>query len=147
MFKAILIPLDGTKEGEAVLSKVSDDLAPGATVILLRILEPIKSHMVGGVLQNGHKAEMIEEQKAREYLDTLIGHLPEGPEYRGEVSQAESVAHGIVNFANHEHVELIAMYTHKRPPLLKAFQGSVAKEVKSRTKTTVKVYTPEGATA
>ncbi|MBM3945033.1 MAG: universal stress protein [SAR202 cluster bacterium] len=143
MYKSVLIPLDGTKEGEAVLTKVLGELAPGAEVTLLRIIERAQTKRVDGVIRDARMVEGEARDRAHAYLVDLAGRLPKGLNYNAEVSVAESVAHGIVNFANHKHVELIAMYTHRRKPVVNVFQNSVSKAVKHGTKTPVKVYTQD----
>ena len=144
MFKRVLIPMDGTKTAEGVFPMVKGDLALEAEVVLLQIVAPARSHMVGGVLLEGRQVEEDEKEKALAYLTGFAHHLPEGVKVRCEVSVAESVAHGIVNFASHEHVDVIAMYTHDRNPILKLMSGSVADAVRKTAKPTeVKVYHPK----
>lgn len=144
MFKKVLIPMDGTKAAEGVFPMVKGDLAPDAEVILVQIVMPARSRMVGGMLLDGRQIEDDEKERALTYLTGFAHHLPEGIKVRPEVSVAESVARGIVNFASHEQVDVIAMYTHDRNPVLKMVTGSVADAVrKTANPIAVKVYRPK----
>jgi nucleotide-binding universal stress UspA family protein len=144
MFNKVLIPMDGTKTAEGVFPMVKGDLAPDAEVILLQIVMPARSRMIGGVLLEGRQIEEDEKEKALVYLTGFAHHMPEGVKVRCEVSVAESVARGIVNFASHEGADVIAMYTHDRSPVLKMVTGSVADAVRKTAKPIeVKVYRPK----
>ena len=48
MYKRILIPLDGTQEAESVVPVVKDELAPDGEIILVQVIPPAKTQIVGG---------------------------------------------------------------------------------------------------
>ncbi|MBM3948974.1 MAG: universal stress protein [SAR202 cluster bacterium] len=136
---------DGRDEGsQGGFPIVNGDLAPDAEVILVHIVMQARSRMVGGMLRDGRQIEDDEKERALAYLTGFAHHLPEGIKVRPEVSVAEPVARGIVNFASHEQVDVIAMYTHDRNPVLKIVTGSVADAVRKTTNLiAVKVYRPK----
>ncbi len=135
MYRTILVPLDGSGRAEAILPHV-EGLAHcfEARVILLRVLEPTRP------IVDPHESQLtvyLEELKRREeeaqaYLAAKRG------EFRGMGIETEfRVAHGpvvetIINVADQEGADLIAMASHGRTGLAHVFYGSVAAGVLNR---------------
>ena len=135
MYHRILVPLDGSKRAEAILPHV-EELAQcaDAEVIFLRVVEPdpVIASPPGGRLElNALRAEQG-TREADGYLAGLKG------EFREKGIQARTyVAHGMVvetilDIAEREGADLIAMASHGRTGLGRVFYGSVAAGVLHR---------------
>jgi nucleotide-binding universal stress UspA family protein len=135
MYKTILVPLDGSKRAEAIIPHVKS-LAEcyGARVILLHVVEA-RSHIVGTepmfplLDQYALERHTIE---AETYLTSQQDTLRE----KG-ISSRVRIAYGpvveeIVETADREGADLIAMASHGRTGLDRVFYGSVAAGVMHR---------------
>jgi nucleotide-binding universal stress UspA family protein len=141
MDEKILIPLDGSKIGEAALPYVEDLLAklsPNVKleVILLQVLSPIVTPGVGGYAipdVNHTKEEMeLNKKKAEEYLEKTAGKLKgKAATVTGEV-RIGNAAEEIVRFAEEINANMIAMSTHGRSGLSRWAFGSVTDRVLRR---------------
>ena len=134
MYNTILVPLDGSKRAEAILPHV-EDLARryGDTVIFLRVVEPLPLN-VG--LEGAHTVLWDELERrtkqAESYLAALQGEYREkGIEVRMRVVRGSPVE-AIIETAEREGVDLIAMASHGRTGLPRVFYGSVAAGVLHR---------------
>ena len=145
MYRRILIPLDGSKESEGVVDLIRGELAPDGEVVLLQVISPAKTQVVGGQVLLGSQREEVERSKAETYLRGVLRELDsqgDPTRRRGEVVVAESVCQGIVDFARKEEVDLIAMYTHDRKGIARLIKGSIASDVSKRAPIEVKVFKP-----
>jgi nucleotide-binding universal stress UspA family protein len=134
MYNTILVPLDGSKRAEAIL-RHAEDLAGryGATVILLRVVEPVplSTGLEGAYMVLQAESERRTEQ-AESYLAALQGEYREkGIEVRTCVVQGSAVE-AILKTAESEGADLIAMASHGRTGLSQVFYGSVAAGVLHR---------------
>jgi nucleotide-binding universal stress UspA family protein len=132
MYKRIVVPLDGSKLAEEVLTHVRT-LASclGSEILLVRVTAYpsyeylLADQSVASSLQTSLEAE------AGEYLNGIIKSLREG----GFQAQAEVVTEGgpvadaIIAFAHKVQADLIAMSTHGRTGPSRWFLGSVADRV------------------
>ena len=135
MYKTILIPLDGSKRAEAILPHV-EELAQlyGAEVVFLEIVEPTLQLVGEGMAYAALCEQEIRQltEKAESYLAALQA------EFRGKGIAARGlVAHGpvvgaILDAAEAESADLIAMASHGRSGLSQVFYGSVAAGVLHR---------------
>jgi len=135
MYKTILVPLDGSKRAEAILPHV-EGLARhyGAKVIFLRIEED--------VIMLGHDevidiSEYQQERdrrtkKAESYLADLEGEFKEKSIRTKKIVSYGSAVQSILNTAEREGADLIAMASHGRSSLSRVFYGSVAAGVLHR---------------
>jgi len=140
--RAILVPLDGSKQGEAVLPHVEAmakqrgaDLLP---VVLLRVCEPPdivadypEAEM--GLSWDEHVKDETDRAKARglEYLSGVETGLKQaGVNARSEVLIGKP-ADEILDYVDRNPVNVIAMTTHGRSGISKLFLGSVAEKVLS----------------
>ena len=129
MYSRILVPLDGSMRAEAVLPHVEELVArPGGRVLLLRVVDlgaPI------GAVESAYaalrKREMEQAtREARAYLAGLQG------QFRAKGIETQSlVAYGrvvdtILDTANSENVDLIAVASHGQSGLARVVHGSVA---------------------
>jgi nucleotide-binding universal stress UspA family protein len=138
MEERILIPLDGTEAGEAILPKV-DDLIFRATprmdarITLLRVISKMNFNM----LTDDDRAQlpMAEDEaatlakEAGDYLEKIAGGLrKKGLEVKTEVTFGHA-AEEIVKYARATRAHLIAMSTHSRPGFVRWAIGSVTAKV------------------
>ena len=134
MYNTILIPLDGSKRAEAILSHV-EDLAGryGATVILLCVVEPVP-------FATGYEPSYVvlredferRTKEAESYLAGLQGEFREkGIQARTSVVSGP-VVDAIIKAAEREGADLIALASHGRSGLSQVFYGSVAAGVLHR---------------
>ncbi|MCK6628241.1 MAG: universal stress protein [Anaerolineae bacterium] len=133
MYNTILVPLDGSRRAEAILSHVENlALCHGSKVVLLQVVEP-KPLLIDGT---NAVPDIVEHQHhlkdAEAYLTTRQGEFREkGIEARIRLAEG-SVVNEIINAAESENAELIAMASHGRTGLARVFYGSVAAGVLHR---------------
>ena len=133
MYEKVLIPLDGSKEAEEVFPLVKDEVAEQGEVILLQVIQPTRTQMVGGHIILGSQQEESDRFEALGYLRSVGRQQTwDAGNWRFEVEVANSVADGIVRLADREAVDLVAMYTHDRKLLARHVKRSIAREVQRR---------------
>ena len=141
MYERVLIPLDGSKEAEEVFPLVRDEIVAQGEVILLQVIPPARTQMVGGHIILGSQQEETDRSEAMDYLRAAVRqHSWDAGQWRYAVEVDNSVADGIVRLAGREKVDLIAMYTHDRRLLARHVKRSVAREVQRRAGAEVKVF-------
>jgi nucleotide-binding universal stress UspA family protein len=136
MYERILVPLDGSDRAEAILPHVEQLACQfGSTVIFLQVVERVVAAFMTPDPQTAdfiRLAEETQEQEASAYLDARCG------EFREDNIKAETriergpVVATIVEVAQKEHADLIAMASHGRTGLSHVFYGSVAAGVLHR---------------
>ena len=135
MYNTILVPLDGSKRAEAILPHV-EELAQryDARVIFLQVVESIPI-IVGpeGALVALRQEELERWTKqAESYLAALQGEFrKKGIEAQTRVAYGP-VVEAIINAAEREDADLIAIASHGRSGLSQVFYGSVAAGVLHR---------------
>jgi len=127
IYKAILVPLDGSKRAERILKHV-EELAHcfNAKVIFLQVVSypDIVGYDETEILLYRHDIEQL-TGKAKSYLNALKG------EFRAKGIEAKTCVVGgsavrqIIDCALAEKADLIAMASHGRSGLAWAFYGSV----------------------
>jgi nucleotide-binding universal stress UspA family protein len=132
----ILIPLDGYALAEQVLEHATD-LAQlmGARCSLLHVVEP-------PARDHGPKAGPDKDQ-AQAYLECIAGRLREnGLQVRTKVVVTRNVADAILEEAEAQASNLIALATHGRGGLKRLLMGNVADSVVRNATSPVLVYRP-----
>jgi nucleotide-binding universal stress UspA family protein len=142
MYNRIMVPLDGSALAECVLPHV-DTIARGCgvtEVVLVTVVEP--SFVPGGAYSDSgatvsapemEKIRELEAQSVRsegkQYLDRVVGRnsFP-GANLRQEVLEGRP-AETIVDYAQQNGVDLIAIATHGRSGISRWARGSVADRV------------------
>ena len=141
MFQKVLIPLDGSKEAEEVFPLVQSEIVPDGEVILLQVIQPTRTQMVGGHIILGSQQEEADRFEAIGYLRSVVRQQAwDAGNWRFEVEVDNSVADGIVRLADREKVDLIAMYTHDRKLLARHIKRSIAREVQRKAAGEVRVF-------
>jgi nucleotide-binding universal stress UspA family protein len=129
MYQTILVPLDGSKRAEAILPHVEEAAHRyEAQVVFLRVVTPPPYIMNTQSAQFDTWQEVIEQatQEAEGYLSAVQGEFRE----KGIAAKAE-IAYGpivetIIDAAERNNADLIAMASHGRTGLGSVFYGSVA---------------------
>ena len=133
----ILIPLDGSKTGEAALPYVNtllSELSPRVKVefILMRVVSLLTHYVVAGeaatpIFYTEKEMEQI-QQEARDYLNTVGEDISKkfGVKIKVEVGSA---AEEIIKAADEIDVDLIAMSTHGRHGISRWAFGSVTDKI------------------
>ncbi|MFO8035139.1 MAG: universal stress protein [Anaerolineales bacterium] len=137
MYKKILVPLDGSERAETILSHV-EELAhcSDAEVIFLEVVVPeVVFTPTHGMIRDIH----VEEQKleelvdqAKAYLSGLVEAFEEKDIRARSLVEVGSVVQMIIDKADEEGADLIAMASHGRAGLSHVFYGSVAAGVLHR---------------
>jgi len=129
MYKTILVPLDGSKRAEMILPHV-EELARryGAKVIFLRIFEdPIMLGRDEVIDLSKYQHERDRRRKEVEsYLAGLEGEFKEKNIRAKKILSSGSVVQSILNTAERESADLIAIASHGWGSLYRVFYGSVA---------------------
>ncbi|HEY82539.1 MAG TPA: universal stress protein [Dehalococcoidia bacterium] len=138
MFERILVPLDGSKVGEAALEHVEKlvaKMAPGmqVEVILFQVITSLAHYVIAGEasVQVPYTEEEIEQikKKAREYLNQAGERLKsKGVKVKTKVATGKA-AEEIIKAADEFKADLIAMSTHGRSGLSRLTFGSVTDKV------------------
>ena len=127
MYKTILVPLDGSKRAERILKHV-EALAHSfnARVIFLQVVTA--PNLVGydesAILLYHRNLEELTKQ-AESYLSSLKGEFREKGIEAKTCVVGGPVVEQIINCALRENADLIAMCSHGRTGLARAFYGSV----------------------
>jgi nucleotide-binding universal stress UspA family protein len=134
MYEKILVPLDGSKRAEMIRPHVRE-LASRfqATVTFIKVIEPNYADGIGesniSISEKAFKAKLKDNEV---YLDGIASKLRN----KG-ISCKTLVAHGpvvekIIEAAESEDADLIAMTSHGRGGLARIFYGSVAAGILNR---------------
>ena len=132
-FTRILLPLDGSKLGEAALPYIESlAIDTKAEVVLLQVVTPLSAHLLvaeGYLSQTADKYIAMVSRTAKNYLDAVKERLMklEIP-VRCEV-EAGSPAEKIISYAKENNINLIAMSTHGHSGISRWLIGSVADKV------------------
>ena len=138
--KRILVPLDGSTVGEAVLDKAVEFARDGATLVLLRAAEA--RQLVGDPV--AAQLEVVRE------ADVYLGGVAERLRRAGVTGVEPCVWYGpaaeaIVAAARSRNTDLILMSSHGRSGLSRLVLGSVAETVLRGTTTPILLIRPHGA--
>lgn len=128
MFDKILVTLDGSSLAEKVLPYVEQIAAKfDSEIILLHVvtIPAISASPEANIIED----EKIAEQHAQEYLERIDYRLTQAGLKARPVIVKGKPAEGIVDYAELEKVDLIAMSTHGRSGLGRWVFGSVAERV------------------
>ncbi len=133
MYKRILVPLDGSKRAERILPHV-EELAHnfGSQVIFLHVVEPhyvlTSPHGYSSVDVEKISTEAMIKQAEANHTG-LIGEFRAKNIKSKSIVKEGSIAHTIMEIAEREKIDLIAMASHGRSGLSRVFYGSVAASV------------------
>jgi len=154
-FRRILVPLDGSPLAETVLEHAIRlaKLEPEAEIMLLEVLPDDSTPVVVPASLLGPSAASEERTREREavaraYLDGIAARVRSaGLLATPRIQAARRVAATILETAQSEHVDLVALSTHGRSGLLRMALGSVADKVVRGSQTPILLYRPLANTA
>jgi nucleotide-binding universal stress UspA family protein len=143
-FKHFLVPLDGSPIGEKILEPTVElGKAMGAKFTLLHVVAP---HVTVGARVSPLPAGQMKERlkKAEEYLSGLTERLQgEGVEAEYHIESHFAPARAILNVAENQDVDLIAIATHGYTGVKRAILGSVTDKVLRAAKWPLLLERPE----
>ena len=129
MYQTVLVPLDGSKRAETILPHV-EELArqSHAKVVFLEVLEPNAAMVTPYDMVPYIDAEALEQRKAEAttYLAGMVGEMREKGIDAKKVAEQGPIVRTILDVAERENADLIAMASHGRSGLARVFYGSVA---------------------
>jgi nucleotide-binding universal stress UspA family protein len=136
MYKTILVPLDGSERAERILPYVEElGLRCGAVLLFLQVIDPF-TVVVGPegpeYTNLEHQALERREEEARSYLATLEEKYRAKGIETGSRIVGGAIVEEIMNAAQREGADLIALTSHGRTGLARVFYGSVAAGVLHR---------------
>ena len=136
MYKQILAPLDGSKRAEAILPQV-ESLAQhcGAAVILLEVVEPLPQYAVAVAPELLKEGASHRSTEIRRYVHQMEDHLRARGLVVRSVVRSGPVVETILQVAEEEGADLIAMASHGYTGMARLLHGSVAAEVLHRART------------
>lgn len=129
MYSRLLVPLDGSKRAEQILPHVEGmAMRYEATIVFFQVLEP-PSMIPDSNVMHPVQYEKDYEQKVRTaeaYLSGITGEFQE-KKMRARFRLGKGhVVEAIINAAESENADLIAIASHGRTGLSQVFYGSVA---------------------
>jgi nucleotide-binding universal stress UspA family protein len=129
--RRILVPLDGSPMAEQILPTVTPVAqALGAELVLFQVpIAHVSGWMTGEWYLPVLGALDTAEDEAQAYLSTVAGRMEEHGLDVATATSIGAVADCIVEYAEANHVDLIAMCTHGRTGLARWALGSVADRV------------------
>jgi nucleotide-binding universal stress UspA family protein len=146
--RRILVPLDGSANAEAVLPyALALGQAAQAEYTLLRVVEPVmvaRPAPVAPVVRE-YDDDLIDKLRidAQIYLEQIAARLAaQAPAARIEVVVAPQAATAILEEAQQDRIDVIAMATHGRRGLARVLLGSVADKVLRGAMSPVMLYRP-----
>lgn len=129
MYRTILVPLDGSPRAEVILPHVEQlAIRFDAEVILLRVYEP-DFNLVDPY---GHPPEFYTslrenwQGEVKSYLDEIGKTLTKKGLHIRLLVEGGPIVSTIINVAERERADLIAMSSHGRTGFARVFYGSVA---------------------
>jgi nucleotide-binding universal stress UspA family protein len=128
MYQKILVPLDGSKRAEKILPHI-EELATHyqPTVTLLQIIALAGDILTAGVITPLPDQLDSEKKLAESYLNSIkAGLRKKHIETRTRVVVSGQVIDAILQTAEEEKVDLVAMSSHGRSGVSRVFYGSVA---------------------
>ncbi len=148
LLRHVLVPIDGSAMSEEVLEKALSLATPGVTAYtLLTVVMPLS--LLGYPYPHSEAlTDRANVDAAQAYLDSKAKPLREsGARVETRVVMHERPAQVILDTADEEHVDSIAMSTHGRGAAGRLVHGSVADKVVRGATVTVLVYRPAKAGA
>ncbi len=138
MYEKILIPLDGSENGEAALPVIEELIGKLSVeiqteIILLQVISALTHWAVAGAatapIQYSEKELRLIEQQTRDYLTQISTNLVnQGANVSTEV-RFGNAAEEIIKVADELQVDLIAMSTHGRSGVSRWALGSIADRI------------------
>jgi nucleotide-binding universal stress UspA family protein len=133
MYRIIMVPLDGSKLAECVLTH-AEAIAKlsKATVELVQVVEPVELPTRGGLALSVDDLKQVESHSKKDaeiYLDAIIGRFKDaGIKARSKVLTGKA-ADSLIDYVYKSNFDLIIMATHGRSGISRWIWGSVAERI------------------
>jgi nucleotide-binding universal stress UspA family protein len=135
MYKTILVPLDGSARAELILAHVRDLASHmGSRLVLLRVIDPAAfiSGLEGLPVEVSRELLQQENDNAQNYLNAKRNELAAQQIDAKAVVRSGPIVQEIIDTAQAENADLIAIASHGRTGMARLFYGSVAAGVLHR---------------
>jgi nucleotide-binding universal stress UspA family protein len=129
MYNTILVPLDSSRRAEKILPHVEAIAQKfGAKLVLLQVIEPIAAEISPSRIAPHYDKTLVMRwhEEAKVYLAGVQGELQAKGIATKTVIETGPVLPSLFLVAARENVDLIALASHGRTGLARAFYGSVA---------------------
>lgn len=143
MFSRVIVPLDGSKVGEAaipVIEQLVDKLAPGTKVevILMGVITTLRHWVVVGEASAPVSYTEEELKRIKERVNDYLNKTGESLKKKGvsisTIVSSGNAADEIIKAAEESKADLIAMSTHGRSGLRRMAFGSITDKVLHRSR-------------
>ncbi len=146
----VLLPLDRSAESEQVIPLMFAEAPGDVEFTLLRVIRPDPTRVYEdaivlgpGTVAFGSGVEEAEIDESLAYLSSVVRRYEVLPRAtRCEAHIASSSSRGIVEFAQSEGMDLIAIYLRQRTGLAGIFRGRTAKNIVRTSKVEVRTFGP-----
>jgi nucleotide-binding universal stress UspA family protein len=133
-FDRILIPVDGSEEGDEILTPaLALGKACDSAFVLLQVsgsTETFDPSFLPYAVRINPKTLEGERKKAEDNIDARVARFStEGVEVTGQVVLDDNPSNGVLHFAAKHDIDLIAMATHGRGRVARMLLGSVTDKV------------------
>jgi nucleotide-binding universal stress UspA family protein len=150
-YNNVLVPLDGSKLAESVLSHLLGLAEKGLarTITFVRVSEATKIATVGGNATIGaaelQRLELQHRTEGEEYLKNIVSqfNLPD-VDVKWAVLPPAGIPEMILQYASENKVDLIVMATHGRSGISRLLWGSVAYQILRTAYIPVLMVRPQG---
>ena len=153
----VLLPLDRSVESEQIVPLMLAEAPQDTEYTLLRVIRPEPTHVFendlnfgsgtvilgSGTVVLGSGIEGAEIDESLAYLAGVVrryGGLPKETRCEARIAATSSI--GILDFAEKEGMDLIAMFVRERTGLARIFKGRTAKNVARAAKVEVRTFGP-----
>ena len=136
MYQTLLVPLDGSPRAEAILSHVENLAARfKSKVVLIQVVEPPLQFVNPSLYETTIQTDIIHEyimdfKRKKEEIGVYLTGIQEGLQKKGIETkimvEQGPVVETILNTAQKENADLIAIASHGRTGVSRVFYGSVA---------------------
>lgn len=146
----VLLPLDRSVESEQIIPLMLAEAPQDTEYTLLRVVRPEPTYIyhdtmviVSGDAALNSEIVKAEIEESLAYLAAVVRRYEGLPRAtRCDARIAPTSSKGIVDFAQEEGMDLIAMFVRERTGFAKMFKGRTAKNVARTAKVEVRTYGP-----
>ncbi|MFC2034298.1 universal stress protein [Chloroflexota bacterium] len=133
LIRRILVPLDGSKTGEAAIPyTLALSKALGAEVVLLHVIEPVITALEAHEVSMPYPLPIIDDSQkasANNYLDSISKQLDKDVAKVSTAIASGAAAEQIIDYTETNDIDVIAMSTHGRSGIGRWVFGSITDKV------------------
>lgn len=136
MYKNVVVPLDGSELAECVFPHV-ETVVKGCkepNIILLRVVEPVRimfgeEYPSSITFEQIQQAEDLKKEEAEKYLNRISEKLAKAGIKTTVKIMSGNPAQAIVDYVDHNNIDLVILATHGRSGVSRWIWGSVADRI------------------